>query len=201
MNPTGSFNPFADVELPHDDRAEEGHRAKGSLSSVFLREPVAREVMSKPAIACREHTHFEEVASLLADREISGMPVVDADNRVVGVISERDLAHALGGPLIRLAIRRPVHSGPFLRNTRGTNEAARYAADIMTTPAIVAHPETPLHALAEIMVKEEINRIPVVRDGRLMGVVTRGDVLAAIAGLVEDRSGLDETPIVIGDGT
>ena len=168
--------------------------------SASERELVAREVMTAPAVACREHTHFEEVAALLADREISGMPVVDEEDRVVGVISERDLAHALGGPLIRLAIRRPVHSGPFLRNPNGAPEGVRCAADIMTTPALVAHTETPLHALAEIMVKEQINRIPVVRDGRLMGVVTRGDVLAAIAGLKQRHEELEVPPVVVGDG-
>ena len=164
-------------------------------------EPVAREVMTKPAIACRENAHFEEVASLLADREISGMPVVDSEDRVVGVISERDIAHALGGPLIRLAIRKPVHSGPFLRNPRGVGDGVRLARDIMTTPPVVVHSETPLHTLAEILVKEQINRIPVVRDGRLLGVVTRGDVLASVAGLIEMHDvQLEEQPIVVGDG-
>jgi CBS domain-containing protein len=156
--------------------------------------------MSKPAIACRENAHFDEVAALLADREISGVPVVDREDHVVGVISERDLAHALGGPLIRLAIRKPVHSGPFLRNPRGVNDGVRLAKDVMTSPPVVAHPETPLHTLAEIMVKDQINRIPVVRDGRLLGVVTRGDVLGAIAGLDRAHDDLEEAPVVIGDG-
>jgi len=162
---------------------------------------VARDVMSIPAVACRESTHFESVAALLADREISGMPVVDADDRVVGVISERDLAHALGGPLIRLAIRKPVGSGPFLRNPRGAAEGAYRAKDIMTVPPVTVDPDSPLHTLAEIMVTDQVNRLPVVRDERLVGVVTRGDVLAALAGLRERRPvALDEAPIVVGDG-
>ena len=164
-------------------------------------EPVASDIMSKPAIACRETAHFEEVAALLADREISGVPVVDMEDRVVGVISERDLAHALGGPLIRLAIGKPIHSGPFLRNPRGASSGVRLAKDIMTTPAVVAHSETPLHTLAEILVRKQINRIPVARDGRLLGVVTRGDVLQAVAGLTKEHaSSFNEAPIVIGDG-
>ncbi len=161
---------------------------------------VAREIMSSPGIACREGALFEEVADLLADREISGLPVVNENGEVVGVISERDLAHALGGPLIRLAIRRPVQSGSFLRLPRGVDDRARWAKDIMTSPAVVAHPDTPLHTLAEIMVREQINRIPIVRDKRLVGVVTRGDVLAAIAGLSHRQVELEEPPVVIGSG-
>jgi CBS domain-containing protein len=152
-----------------------------STTTMPVGEPVAREVMTTPAIACRDHAHFEEVAA-------------------VGVISERDIAYALGGPLIRLAVRKPVHSGPFLRNPRGANSGARLARDIMTTPPVVVHTETPLHALAEILVKDQINRIPVVRDGRLLGVVTRGDVLASLAGLTKKRgTEVDEQPIVVGE--
>ncbi|MGH2729040.1 MAG: CBS domain-containing protein [Actinomycetota bacterium] len=169
-------------------------------TSARIKDQVAGEIMSSPGIACREEVCFEEIAELLADREISGMPVVNADGEVVGVISERDLAHALGGPLIRLVIRRPVHSGPFLRGPRRVAGGAQRAKDIMTSPAIVADAETPMHILAEIMVKKQINRIPIVRDKRLVGVVTRGDVLTAIAGLSHREVELDEPPVVIGSG-
>ena len=175
-------------------------RGRKGLAPISLRDHVAREIMSSPAIACREEALFEEVAELLADREISGFPVVNPDGDVVGVISERDLAHALGGPLIRLVIRRPVHTGPFLRGPRGVAGGARRAEDIMTSPAVVAHPDTPLHTLAEILVEEQINRIPIERDKRLVGVVTRGDVLAAIAGLSHREAELEEPPVVIGSG-
>ena len=158
----------------------------------------AADIMSTPAIACRPETFFEEVAELLADREISGMPVVGEDGEVVGVISERDLAHALGGPLMRLVLRRPVRSGPFLREPAPPSGSR--AQDIMTAPAMLAHPETPVHTLAEIMVKEQLNRIPIVRSNRLIGVVTRGDVLAAVAGLDHGAVKLVQPPVVVGSG-
>lgn len=159
---------------------------------------VAGHIMSSPGIACREDAWFEEVAELLADREISGVPVVNNEGVVTGVISERDLAHALGGPLIRLAIRRPVHSGPFLRLPRGISPGARRARDIMTSPAVTAHPDTPIRTLAEIMVKDRVNRIPIVRAGRLVGVVTRTDVLGAVAGLDRRKVETEEPPVVAG---
>ena len=159
----------------------------------------AADIMSTPAIACRPETFFEEVAEILADRAISGMPVVNGDNEVVGVVSDRDLAHALGGPLMRLVLRRPVRSGPFLR-APSPREGSR-AQDVMTAPAMLAHPETPIHTLAEIMVKDEVNRIPIVRAHRLIGVVTRGDVLAAVAGLVHGSVKPVQPAVVVGSGS
>ena len=98
----------------------------------------AADIMSTPTVTCRPETFFEEVAELLADREISGMPVVNGDGEVVGVISERDLAHALGGPLMRLVLRRPVRSGPFLREP--PSRSGSRVQDIMTAPALLAQP-------------------------------------------------------------
>ena len=164
-------------------------------------ELTAADIMSVPAVACREEAYFEEVAELLADREISGLPVVDAASRVVGVVSERDLAHALGGPLIRLVLRRPVHSGPFLRSRpHALPIGAKRASDIMTSPAIVADPEMPLRGLAQTMLEQQINRIPIVHLGRLVGLVTRGDLLGAIAGLAHHEIALGQPPVVIGSG-
>ena len=72
--------------------------------------------------------------------------------------------------------------------------------DIMTSPAITAHPDTPMHTIAEIMVKEHINRVPIERDGKLVGMVTRADVLGTIAGLTHKTIDLRRDPIVIGSG-
>jgi len=162
-------------------------------------ELTAADIMSAPAVACREEAYFEEVAELLSDREISGLPVLDASGRVVGVVSERDLAHALGGPLIRLVLRRPVHSGPFLR-AHAVPIGAKRASDIMTSPAIVADPGMPLRRLAQTMLEQQINRIPIVYLDRLMGLVTRGDLLGAIAGLTHREIALGQPPVVIGSG-
>jgi len=147
-------------------------------------ELTAADIMSAPAVACREEAYFEEVAELLADREISGLPVVDAASRVVGVVSERDLAHALGGPLIRLVLRRPVHSGPFLRSRpHALPIGAKRASDIMTSPAIVADPEMPLRGLAQTMLEQQINRIPIVHL-----VVSWGSLHVAICSVPSQAS-------------
>jgi CBS domain-containing protein len=158
----------------------------------------AAEIMSSPGVVCRREARLEELAELMSKFQISGMPVVDRDSRVVGVISERDIAATLGSPLVRLAINHPLQHRPFLRKPHPLPVGARRARDIMTSPAIVARPETPMHTLASIMVKKRINRIPIVDRARLVGIVTRKDVLSAIAG--QKRFSTDESsePVVVG---
>lgn len=159
----------------------------------------ARDAMSSPAIACREEMRLDEVAELLADREVSGLPVVDADGRVTGVISERDIAHALGGPLIRLAIRKPVHTGSFLRLPHAPAHV-RLARDAMTRPPTLVDADAPLTDVARAMVTQRINRVPVVEHGSLVGIVTRDDILAAMAHLTKHESSETRPPIVLGSG-
>ncbi|MGH2754135.1 MAG: CBS domain-containing protein [Actinomycetota bacterium] len=162
--------------------------------------PTARDVMSAPAMACREHAFFEEVAEILAGRHISGLPVIDADGIVVGVISERDLAHALGGPMVRLVLRRPNHGRGF-EDLHEIPRDRRRAARVMSAPAITAGPDAPLPELARLMKVHDVNRLPVVDGGRrLIGVVTRGDLLGVIAQLRHGEIDLTDPPLVVGRG-
>lgn len=163
-------------------------------------EPNAREIMTTPAVACREEALFEEIAETLAERDISGMPVVDAEGEVVGVISERDLADALGGPMIRLAVRRHNH-GPFMRDMRGMPEGTHQAKDVMTSPPLVVEADAPLSEVARLMRIHQVNRIPVVESSRLVGVVSRGDVLGAIAHLDRGEIDLTRPPVLVGSVT
>ena len=162
-----------------------------------MREARARDLMTSPAIACRGEAFFEEVAEALADRDISGVPVVDAKNRVVGILSERDLAHALGSPLVRLAVRRHG-DGSVVRDIIDLPREERRAKHLMTTPAIVCRDDAPLSEVARSMAEHDVNRLPVVRDGRLVGVVTRGDVLRAVGGLERKTVARTAGSILIG---
>jgi len=160
---------------------------------------LVRDVMSAPAIACREEAYFEEVAELLEERDISGMPVVDEEGRVVGVISERDLAHALGGPMVRLALRR--HSAvPLTENVGDMPRSTRRAKALMTSPAKTVESVTPLDQAAHLMLQHDINRLPVVDEGRLVGVVTRGDVVASVAHMEHAVIDLTDPAVLVGTG-
>jgi CBS domain-containing protein len=156
----------------------------------------ARAVMSTPAVVCREEAFLEEVAEILAERSFSGMPVVDRGGHLVGVVSERDLAHVFGNSLVRLAVARPHHPKTPHNSTRIADHPLR-VKDIMTTPPIVATLETPLRELARVMWRENVNRLPVVDDGIVVGVVTRSDVLHSIAD-APTRSPRIEAPVVRG---
>ena len=158
----------------------------------------ARDVMSNPVVAISQQASLEDLAGLLNEREISGLPVVDDHDHVVGVASERDIAHALGDSLVRLALRRAPRTGPFLRAAHLREGNATSVGDVMTTPALTVHPDTPLRTVAEMMVTEEVNRVPVVRDQRLIGIVTRGDVLAAIGRVERQHDREIHPPIVLG---
>lgn len=164
----------------------------GTLDHVEQRS--AREIMSSPAVACRPEAFLDEVAENLADHSISGLIVVGASGDVVGVVSERDIASALGSPLVRLALKLAP------RGVIGAQSVSQRVEDVMSMSPITANPDTPLHTLAEIMVREKINRLPVVHAGRLEGVVTRTDLLRALAGLETEPRPVAE-PIVLGSGT
>jgi len=160
----------------------------------------AGDVMTTPALACREEAFFEEVAELLASRDVSGLPVVDADDQVVGVISERDLAHALGNPLVRLALRRPHHAGATTESLGDMPREARRIKGLMTTPPVVAASDVPISEIARVMVADHINRVPIVDDGRLVGVVTRHDLLQGISRSEATTIRIPEDPIILGSG-
>jgi CBS domain-containing protein len=139
-----------------------------------------REVMTTDVAAARPETSLKEAAREMAARGISGMPVVDDDGRVVGVISEADL---LGKE------RQEPESGNGvvgrLRHRPDPEAERRFEArDVggaMTAPAITVESHCPVTAAAERMLAARINRLPVVQRGRLVGIVTRADLVRAFA--------------------
>lgn len=162
-------------------------------------EVVAADLMASPAVACRANAFFEEIAESLADANISGMPVVDDRGKLVGVISERDLAHALGGPLVRLAIRRHAAS-PSWESLSEIPRESRRVKDIMSTHLVSARPETTVRELAVLVVTHDIGRVPIVADGRLVGLVSRGDLLAHLAGIAANSRHVHVSSVVVGTG-
>ena len=205
--------PVDDVEaLKHMSRARVRHlivREADDVRIVSMRDylgrrtdedeqpPTAKDVMTAPAVACRSDAFFEEIAEILFERDISGMPVVDGSGTVVGVVSERDLAHALGGPLVRLAVRRRSR-GFFISRLPEVPRGARQAKDIMTFPPVTVAVHDALGKLAGLMWINQISRLPVIDEGRLVGVVTRGDLLAKLGHLQRAESDLAYAPTVVG---
>jgi CBS domain-containing protein len=114
-----------------------------------------KEIMSVRVITVTPETPVRAVASLLVERRISGVPVVDY-GRVVGIVSESDIL-----PLHEEKPARPV----------------RTAADVMTAPVITLTEEATVTEAARVLERHRVKRAPVLRDGLLVGIVTRGDLL------------------------
>ncbi|HET9457147.1 MAG TPA: CBS domain-containing protein [Candidatus Limnocylindrales bacterium] len=136
--------------------------------------------MTRNVIAVRPDTPLKDVARLLVKHRIGGVPVVDDDNVVLGVVSESDFAikelssdHVHQSKLDRL-LGRP--------NRDAERVAATTAAEAMARPAItIDDPAGSVRDAATVMVERNINRLPVTESGRLVGILTRGDLVRMFA--------------------
>ncbi|MDE3190345.1 MAG: CBS domain-containing protein [Acidobacteriota bacterium] len=137
-----------------------------------------REVMTTEVISVRRETPLREVARTLSERGISGVPVVGDDGAVVGVVSETDILFKERGPTA------PVGLLAQVLDPRSAKERAKMdaltAGEAMSSPAKTIAPWRSVAAAATEMLDEEVNRLPVIdADGRLVGIVSRADLVRA----------------------
>lgn len=137
------------------------------------------DVMSVDVVTVSPSTPIKEVARLLATYGVSGFPVVDDEGHVRGVVSEGDILLKEGG--VANSEGHPYH-WLFGGDPGGAlKREARCAAEAMTTPAVTIEPGRSVAEAARIMVERSVNRLPVVREGRLVGIVTRADLVRVFA--------------------
>jgi CBS domain-containing protein len=132
-----------------------------------------RDVMTTSVVAVRKDASFKEMAAMLRSRRISAFPVLDAQGRVIGVVSEGDL-------LVKEAVQADGASLlAALRHLREDDKAAGITAgDLMTGPAVTIGPDAPVEEAARLMYDRRVKRLPVVNTaGRLLGIISRVDVL------------------------
>jgi CBS-domain-containing membrane protein len=142
----------------------------------------ARDVMVSPVITVPQSTTVREVATMLFERGISAVPVVDEKDRLVGIVSEGDLLHrAETGTERRRSWWLRALSGDEVLADDYVKSHARKVADIMTRKVITAAPDTDLHEIATMMEKHAIKRVPIVWDGKLVGIVSRANLVQAVA--------------------
>ena len=139
-----------------------------------------RDVMTHSVLSVRREAPLKEVALVLVDHRISGVPVVDVDGAVLGVVSEADLLmKERGADAVR---HRPL--ARFLGESRESRSqlaklAAVTAGEAMTAPAVTIESGRRISEAAALMIARRVNRLPVVDDGRLVGIVTRADLVRA----------------------
>jgi CBS domain-containing protein len=138
-----------------------------------------KDVMTHEVIAMQPGASLREAARVLVTRRVSGLPVVDSVGRVLGVLSEADVLVKDGagrrgrGPLAWLVD--PLDVADRLRLD------ARFVGEAMTAPPITIESNRSVAAAAALMIDRGVNRLPVVDDGELVGIVTRADLIRAFA--------------------
>lgn len=143
----------------------------------------ARDVMTKRVKTLDEEMTLREAAEFLASHKISGAPVVDSEGNLVGLVSEADL---MDEKKRKAAIPRLALYGLFTIPEELLEESykegfAMRVRDVMTTKVLTATPETSVEELADVMLRKKINRVPILHDGKLVGIVTRHDILRGLA--------------------
>ena len=155
-------------------------------ASSETREPTAADIMTANVVTIKEDARMQDLAQLMAEHKISGVPVVDDQNLVVGMVTEGDMVE------MDADIHFPHYinlfdSYIFLESMKKFDERVRHAAavsvrDIMTRDIETVQKDTPLHEIATLMSDKEVNRLPVLDGDVLVGIVTRADVVRAMAG-------------------
>jgi len=147
----------------------------------------AVEVMTTKVITVGENASVAEVAKLLAERGISAVPVVDKENRVIGMVSEGDLLHRTetGTEKCRSWWLEMMASTNQLAGDYIKSHSAK-VKDVMTHDVISVSDTTPLADIAILLEANRIKRVPVVRDGKLVGIVSRANLVRALAMTVNE---------------
>lgn len=143
---------------------------------------IVKDVMSTHVVAVRKDASFKEMAARLREHRISAFPVLDDDDKVIGVVSEADLLtkEALEGAMPG------VFSG-MLHHREQAKADGVTAAGLMTTPAVTIGSDEPVTRAARLMYSRRVKRLPVTdADGRLVGIVARSDVLSVFSRPDED---------------
>jgi CBS domain-containing protein len=145
----------------------------------------ACDLMSPNVIKIRAETTVDQIVKLLNEHRIGGVPVVDDEDRVIGMVSESDLfLKEKGMPFS--AVKVPTLFKRWVDPDRLTEiyEGARHhtAADVMTTEVICVDVNDTIGHVAWLMAQRNIKRVPVLQDGVLVGMITRSDIVRLLAG-------------------
>jgi CBS domain-containing protein len=154
----------------------------------------AIDVMVRDVVTVRPNTDVADAIKLLSEHDVSALPVVDKASNLVGMLSEVDLIH-------RAEIGTEKHRPWWLEAVTGATTLAEEFAkshgkkvgEVMTTGVISVTEETPLSEIAALFERKRIKRVPVVKDGKLLGIVSRSNLIQALASVVGNIDQHDET--------
>jgi CBS domain-containing protein len=141
----------------------------------------AADIMVKDVVTAGPEASVRELATIMLERRISGMPVVDGGGRLLGVVSEGDLIRRpeIDTDRVKLGWLRLLLSDEALARDF-VKSHGRKAREVMTQPAISVAADAPLAEVVRLMERHRVKRLPVVEQGKLVGLVTRTDLLRAV---------------------
>jgi CBS domain-containing protein len=150
---------------------------------------LAQDIMTKDVATVRPDTALADAITIMLDHHVSGLPVVDRDNRLVGVLTEGDLLRRTETGT------EPTHArwldfilGPGRLAAQYVRTHGRQVENLMTQDVATVAPETPLAEIVQLMESKRIKRVPVMRGDTLVGVVSRADLLRPLARVLKQVS-------------
>jgi len=145
----------------------------------------ARDIMTKEVLSVSPETLVSDLAKTLVGKKISGVPVVDADGRLVGIVTQSDLVMrdqelelppALNILDFHLYLQVPSHLFRKLEKMLGAT-----VADIMSPKPVTISPDTPVPRLAALMAKQKVHTLPVLEAGKIVGIIGKMDLVRGLA--------------------
>ena len=145
----------------------------------------ARDIMTTEVITVSPETLVSDLAKTLAGKNIGGVPVVDADGRLVGIVTQSDLVERVQElelpPAINILdfhvyLQIPSHLFRKVEKMLGAT-----VADVMSPKPVTVSPETPVPQIAALMAKQKIHTLPVLEQGKIVGIIGKMDLVRAVA--------------------
>jgi len=151
------------------------------------------DVMTKDVITCRPSDPIENVVKLMSEKDISGVPVVE-DGKVVGIVTEGDIMRLLAVPepsgtlwlpsplevLLEIPVKELIQLRRLQRSVKDVGEQS--VGSIMNRDVLSIDPDDDIEDAAAMMVKYKVNRLVVLKDGKLVGIITRDDIIHGLGG-------------------
>lgn len=144
-----------------------------------------KDIMSKGVVFIKTGTPVKEVAKIFVEKEIGGAPVVDEKGEMIGIVTENDLI------MQDVKVRFPTYihlldGVIFLEGVKKYDEELRKAIgavidDVMTEEVVTVEENASIEDVATLMVEKEISRLPVTKEGKIIGIVTKRDIIEAIS--------------------
>jgi CBS domain-containing protein len=147
----------------------------------------AKDVMTSPVVSVEPDTPVLQAVRIMLQRHISGLPVVGSDGRLVGIVTEGDfLRRAETGTQRRRPRWLEFLVGPGRMADEYTRSHGRKVDEIMTAEPLTVTEDTPLEEVVKVMEKRGIKRLPVLRGGNVVGIVSRANLLHALASVARE---------------